>query len=197
MVRQRPYWYFLVLWVITTLLGFVLPVYASLNLPLSDLRHCIFTGSLLLGILQWFVLRQRLRQAVWWIPVTALGGVLCLWLGFVLSSVFLFAEPLPLQLNLSIGYAVSGALLGCGQYLVLRRYRQAQLLIVIDSLAASISLPSFLLIQILASPAFFNNPTIPESSDWLRAAIRGGIVAGMIQGTGLLWVLKQGQRNAT
>jgi hypothetical protein len=117
-------------------------------------------------------------------------------LGFVLSSVFLFAEALPLQLRLSIGYAVSGALLGCGQYLVLRRYRQAQLLIVIDSLAVSISLTGFMLIHLLASTVFFDNPTIPESSDWLRAAVGGGIVAGMIQGAGLLWVLKQGQRSA-
>lgn len=196
MIRQLPYGYFLVLWVTTTLLGFVLPVYASLNLPLFDLRHCIFTGSLLLGILQWLVLRQNLRQAVWWIPVTAIGGILCLWLGFVLSTAFLFAAALPLQLRLGLGFAVSGAWLGCGQYFVLRRYRQAQLLIAIDSLAASISLPGFMLIHLFASTVFFDNPTIPQDSDWLRAAMVGGIVAGTIQGAGLLWVLKQGQRSA-
>lgn len=108
----------------------------------------------------------------------------------------LSAAFLPLSLRVGIGFAVSGALMGCGQFFVLRKYRRARWLIAVTALTASLSLSQFLLIQVLNSPLFFDNVSIPSGSEWLWAAIVGGALAGIVQGAGLLWVLQQEQQKA-
>ena len=71
--------------------------------------------GLVIGILQWLVLRRQLPRASWWILASVLG--------FALAHVLGDTAPPPLGLPMTGGMfgAVAGALVGVPQWLVLRR----------------------------------------------------------------------------
>jgi hypothetical protein len=111
-------------WVMATTLGWLL---GAAILP----KVAPFSVGLLIGVLQWVVLRRYLRQAGWWILASALGWAAG-W-GIVIAvaqlEIGLLTEPL------------LGAAMGMLQWLVLRRQlRQAGWWIVVSTLGWTVAL---------------------------------------------------------
>jgi len=76
--------------------------------------------GLLIGVLQYLLLRRYLPRMVWWIPATVLGWALPLLLG--LASVgWLPALAIDPVWSGALGFALIGASIGVCQWLVLRR----------------------------------------------------------------------------
>jgi len=76
--------------------------------------------GLLIGVLQYLLLRRYLPRMVWWIPATVLGWALPLLLG--LASVgWLPALAMDPVWSGALGFALIGASIGVCQWLVLRR----------------------------------------------------------------------------
>jgi len=76
--------------------------------------------GLLIGLLQYLLLRRYLPRMVWWIPATVLGWALPLLLG--LASVgWLPALAIDPVWSGALGFALIGASIGVCQWLVLRR----------------------------------------------------------------------------
>jgi hypothetical protein len=117
-------WTLWIEWVGATAIGWLL---GGLVLP----ELALFSIGLVTGILQWVVLRQRLRQAGWWILASTVGwtaswGIV---LALVPQGIGILTEPLV------------GAAMGTLQWLVLRRQlRQAGWWIVISILAWTVAL---------------------------------------------------------
>ena len=108
-LQRTASWLFLLLWVVVSALGFLfigvmfhypgaIPVgdFVAFDLPfaLLELFTLIFNlgaalfglvlatlTGLLVGLLQWLVLRNRVSHAVWWIPVSLVGWYLAWLLG--------------------------------------------------------------------------------------------------------------------
>jgi hypothetical protein len=97
-------WAFWFQWIMATTLGWVLGRFIFPNLA-------IVTIGLGLGILQWFVLQRRIRNARLWILSTTLGWVF----GTLLILTFI-----PEGMDFVAGAAV-GISTGASQWLVLRR----------------------------------------------------------------------------
>lgn len=125
--RALKHW---TLWTVATALGWALAGFAGLPIGrivfaesgaravLSVLATMGMFGTLIgamIGCTQWLYLRWRIREANWWIPVTAVGWGLGL--------------PLALLLNMLAGFVLSailygvviGAVVGMTQWLLLKR----------------------------------------------------------------------------
>jgi hypothetical protein len=82
-------------WIAATTLGLVLgfvagrlllhPLYAILGSPWLGILATVLTGTSM-GLAQWWVLRQRVRHAAWWIPASVLGWLVVGWGAEVLSN---------------------------------------------------------------------------------------------------------------
>jgi len=111
-------------WLAVTAMGWIL---GGVLLPELAL---VGTG-LVIGLLQWVVLRQYLRQAGWWILASAVG-----WAGgwWIVSSVA------PLEIGI-LTEPLLGAAMGTLQWLVLRRQlRQSGWWIVVSALGWTVAL---------------------------------------------------------
>ena len=79
-------------------------------------------GGLIIGALQWLVLRRRVRQAQWWVPFTLLGVVVGSAASFVMGEVVLRA------VGLGAAFASLGGVIGLGvgvsQWVVLSHWLQ-------------------------------------------------------------------------
>lgn len=65
-------------WIWATATGFTIPfilwdLSAAAGASFLSLPICVVTGGLLVGLLQWSLLRSRSSRAGWWIPVSVLG----------------------------------------------------------------------------------------------------------------------------
>jgi hypothetical protein len=117
-------WTLWIEWLGASAIGWLL---GALLLP----ELALFSVGLVMGILQWVVLRQRLRQAGWWILASAAGwsGGWGITLALAPQGIGILTEPL------------LGAAMGTLQWLVLRRQlRQAGWWIVISSLGWTVAL---------------------------------------------------------
>ena len=76
--------------------------------------------GLLIGVLQYLLLRRYLPRMVWWIPATVLGWALPLLLGRA-SVGWLPALAIDPVWSGALGFALIGASIGVCQWLVLRR----------------------------------------------------------------------------
>jgi len=111
-------------WLVATTLGWVL---GGLLLP----ELALFSVGLVIGVLQWVVLRQYLRQGGWWILASGVG-----WAGG--WGIVMAAAPLNIGI---VAEALLGAAMGTLQWLVLRRQlRQAGWWIVVSSLGWTVAL---------------------------------------------------------
>jgi hypothetical protein len=111
-------------WLAATTLGWVLGGMMLAGLALG-------VAGVVLGTLQWVVLRQRLRQAGWWILASAGGWTI----GWVTVSVVIPPE------SWIHGGAVLGTAIGAAQWLVLhRQFYQAGWWVIISALAWTIAL---------------------------------------------------------
>lgn len=111
-------------WLVVTSLGWVL---GGFLLP----ELALFSVGLVIGILQWVVLRQYLRQSGWWILSSAVGWAAgwAIIISVVPPEVDILSEPL------------LGTVIGTLQWLVLRRQlRQAGWWIVVSALSWTVAL---------------------------------------------------------
>ena len=126
----RARWGFWALWVLATVAGFAVAEVTSVrgpaavsdvvrgtaiaaglsNLPGHVLRHTL-TG-VMLGAMQWFLLRRRVVQARWWVVASTLT--------FLLGGLIPLSQPITAVDWATVG-AVDGVLLGGAQWLLLRR----------------------------------------------------------------------------
>jgi hypothetical protein len=117
-------WTLWIEWLGATAIGWLL---GALVLP----ELALFSVGLVMGILQWVVLRQRLRQAGWWILASAVGWTASWGIALALApqGIGMLTEPLV------------GAAMGTLQWLVLRQQlRQAGWWIVISILGWTVAL---------------------------------------------------------
>jgi hypothetical protein len=121
-------WILWLQWVMLTTLGWILGgvVFPELGL---------LVGGVVLGILQWAVLRQQLRQAGWWIAASGVGWAL----GWAMAIILL-----PPELGVLAGPLI-GLTVGSLQWLVLRReVRRAGWWLVVSPLAWTAGLSGLL-----------------------------------------------------
>ena len=104
-------------WIVATLIGYLL-VFPAIGTRIPDLPGPAWTGSIpllayvgaVVGLAQWWLLRQRLRGAAWWIPASALGFLAFLWL---------VAHPADSMGDLVLAGALIGGLIAVPPALVL------------------------------------------------------------------------------
>jgi hypothetical protein len=123
--RRLPFdWTLWLQWLAVTTLGWVL---GGVLLP----GLALVTAGLVIGILQWVILQQRLPQAGWWILASTAG-----WAGGWAIVIAL----VPPELGVLTG-AVLGAAMGTLQWLFLRgHFHQAGWWIVVSTLGWTASL---------------------------------------------------------
>ena len=110
-------------WVMVTTLGWVLGGIMLAEFALGVL-------GIVIGVLQWVVLRQYIRQAGWWILASA-GGWAIGWL---------MVMVIPPEVGIPIG-TVLGAAIGVNQWLILQRHlRRAGWWVVVSILAWTMGL---------------------------------------------------------
>jgi hypothetical protein len=100
-------------WIVATLFGYSIPlssgmVYAGGPPALGPVVMGLEFG-LGLGVLQWLVLRTRVYQAGWWIPISIAGWALAFSLTGVVYLSGIYIEPMDLLFALLIPVAVTGA----------------------------------------------------------------------------------------
>lgn len=126
--RSSFEWVYWLQWVLATTLGWALGalVFATANLEAVGLG---------VGVLQWLVLRQRIRGRIWWWIVASTLG----WLGGALL-VYLLRPSDPL-----LAFATQGVAISVAQWLVLRRWvYRADWWMIIGTLAWTVGLLSLL-----------------------------------------------------
>ncbi len=113
-------WTYWLLWVLATTLGWVL---GWVLLP-------GFTVGLWVGLLQWFVLRQRVRQqSGWWILASGVGWLV----GSLLAIVLPIEDPVLVGALLGLG-------ISAGQWFVLRRWvHRAEWWVIISTLSWTVA----------------------------------------------------------
>lgn len=146
-------------------------VLVSLNVPLT-----LLVEGAGIGLGQWLLLRRYARGAGWWIAASALGMQAGAVIGYVISPSSL--GPITLAL------AGSGAGLGVGQWLLLRRYvRRAAWWIPISCTG--------ILAPVLVGVAFGSSVIPGPVRTMLLSPLYGGIT-----GLALIWLAGQRQRRA-
>lgn len=101
-------------WVLATLLGYALPFILIRSMPPSEQPWLAGTSMFLmlgttLGILQWLVLRGRVRHAGWWIAISIAGWLAAFALTGAAIVSGLYVEPFDLLAAFLVPVAVAGA----------------------------------------------------------------------------------------
>jgi len=139
--------------------------------------------GVLLGSLQWLLLRSQIARAVWWIPAGVAGWPLALAATYLVHWIFRkLGGP---YLGIAGYSAVAGAAIGCVQWLVLRaELRRAGLWIAANALAWGLG---FSLGVHLAGGRGF-----PP----MLAGSLSGAMGGALTGAVLLWLLPTRPKSA-
>ncbi len=131
--HPQPGWGFWLLWVLASVVSttIIQAVFGVSNDIVSFTLAGAVSGAVI-GFVQWLVLRQQIDNAGWWILATVGGRAVGWAASWVMFSVMLEAMVGAVEWNTSViaadaaGAAVSGALIGTAQWLVLRQQlRQA------------------------------------------------------------------------
>ena len=152
----------------------------------------VFGGSpLLLGGMQWLVLRWFLPKAWLWVVATMFGSILGWFfaLGGLAVMEFLgdftftfFQDEVPEIVVCGIVAGIGGAGIGVSQWLYLRRYlRRAGWWVLGSAIALGIG----------AGPNLCEGLKIYGDRNWLAMLAMGGLAGGAIKGGTLMWLLSQ------
>src|SRR3989344_9254480 len=74
-ISMRPGWRVWLSWIIASLIGWTVGLIVGLSVTFNEGLVAVTLGAAI-GIAQWFVLKSRLRNAVWWIVSSAVGALL-------------------------------------------------------------------------------------------------------------------------
>jgi hypothetical protein len=152
MQHHNQQWNVILPWMLATMAGVVLGILSLLTLATglalagtSTVLVGLIGGVGLgggIGIAQWLVLRRHIASAGWWVLVSAVGGMIGVALGLVLSDALrplistllgeaIQSRPSGPRVSLSGAAAVGaagaviGVVLGSAQWLVLRRHARS------------------------------------------------------------------------
>jgi len=137
-----------------------------------------------MGILQWLVLRKHLSQAGWWVAASAGAGML------IGIGAAYFSNQV--EVNVVIGYALVGVILGMLQWLVLRgQISWSALWIIASSLGWTLAV---LEVQSLDQLGLMRG--LSETLGIILAFGMAGTMVGIVTGGLLVWLLWQSSRRA-
>lgn len=181
-----------VLWVIGMSISMYLMAYRIdvANYPASNdgslqwIYECIFV----LACVQGFILcTMRSWKFVLWFPVSIVGG----WVGFSIGLFFYYLFFFALR-PLGLAFAIGGGILGCRQGLILKRFPKANVMILATALSYWFLWTPIVLIFLQASDQY---TYLPDDFNFARIVAYRGAIAGLIQGSGLLYVLSHTPKN--
>ena len=184
-----------VVWVVVTCLGWILASAGTLA------RAIVFGGAsapvLALVLLQWAALRQWIPGAWWWIPATLAGRIM----GPPVASAFFAVMDLAVSrrgprtlVEVIVGFAIIGAVIGAMQWLVLRRtLPRAGWWVAASTLAwASAEITAAGAADLVDGLANLTGPAAWYAAFWTT----NGLVHGVVTGTALLWISRHAGRVA-
>jgi hypothetical protein len=178
-------------WTLATAVGMLLGfVPASLvvdNIDLGLARVFVpLVAGLLVGLLQWVVLRPYLVQASDWILAGAAGWAVGFALGLVVIQT-LSGSPI----GAITGYLLFGVIIGLIQWPVLRREIPNALSWVLASIVGWAA--GLLVAQLALSQFFGDNPIHPVVTSAISAGV-SGLIAGAITGWAFVQIVRQPER---
>jgi hypothetical protein len=157
------------------------------------------------GYVQWFVLQRHISEAVWWVLTSALGFALGWSVGISAgSAIYALVSPVfggrgelfALPIFSALGIAITGAVLGMLQHLVLGNH-------IIDSrwqqwaLANSAGLAPCGIIM-GAAGLLLADSTLPELTAYfliIALVALFGLIYGAITGRALTWLLREPEQS--
>ena len=98
-ISMRPGWRVWLSWIIASLIGWTVGLIVGLSVTFNEGLVAVTLGAAI-GISQWFVLKSRLRNAVWWIVSSAVGVLL----GVLGSGILGF--PIVQGVDFSLGFNI-------------------------------------------------------------------------------------------
>jgi hypothetical protein len=143
-------------------------------------------AGLLVGLLQWVVLRPYLVQASDWILAGAAGWAVGFALGLVVIQT-LSGSPI----GAITGYLLFGVIIGLIQWPVLRREIPNALSWVLASIVGWAA--GLLVAQLALSQFFGDNPIHPVVTSAISAGV-SGLIAGAITGWAFVQIVRQPER---
>ena len=144
--------------------------------------------GLVLGVLQWLVLRRQVARAGWWVLASTVGGVLGVGFGFGLGFVLMLGVGVGIVVVLG---GVLGLVLGVLQWLVLRRQVARAGWWVLASTVGGVGLVGRLVGGFVASAVGVFEGVFGVGIVVVLGGIVGGAVYGAITGLALVWLLRQ------
>ena len=194
--RTNIGWGFWLTWVLASTMGFGFGgllgfgvAYGLFDREIFDAPIGITAGIVIgatSGFLQWFVLREKVAQAGWWVLANALGFAITLGTFGAIGGQNI---PKPSENYVMTGLlfaAVFGITGGVLQWLVLRRARIAR---------AGLWVPISIFGSLVAAIAFPISSTLGATGNYgLSAMVWGlffGVGLGAIPGAALVWLLRQ------
>lgn len=153
------------------------------------LIFAIFMGNgLVIGLLQWLVLRAHMPRSGWWILAAAPGWALSWALVFALPWAFvLTSDPPPFSWFVWLGGLAGGLAGGAAQWLVLQGSVRKAWRWVVFSMAYT---PA-------AYFAFYGVELAERFLGVTTRVVAGGFAAGALSGLGLLWLLRDAAADST
>ena len=176
-------WRVWLLWVLASAAGWGLggALIAPVSLAVDSVLVLSVSGGIVVGILQWLVLRQQIARAGWWIVGSTVGGLVCGAWGPLLLVV-----------------VVSGLVAGVLQWLVLRRQIARAGWWVVASTVGWASGRTLLVLVGVVVALIVAEPLAGVVAVFLVVVAAGavggtvgGVVEGAITGTVLVWLLRQ------
>ncbi|MBI4494714.1 MAG: hypothetical protein HY690_18210 [Chloroflexi bacterium] len=145
------------------------------------------SSGIVLGLAQWLVLRRRFRRMRWWVPASIMGGMVG---AFVVLSLMLTLNMRGTMIEQAVGEAVLFAVIGCGQWPVLRRsLRRAGWWPVFSGDGGAVfGVVSYLTAGALYRP--LDSLVGPVGAD-VGVAMVGGLAFGVATGIALVWLERE------
>jgi hypothetical protein len=144
----------------------------------------IFVYSILSGL----ALCIKTRKFILWIPTSILLG----WVGFTIGLVLFYAFALSSFIPPGVGFAIGGAILGISQYLLIREYPKAYLIIYAQALSYWIVWPLIVLTIFSSSDPY--TPT-PSRTDFISLIEGKGLLLALLNGATLLYIFKSSRKS--
>lgn len=172
-------WRTWLLWIVAT---FAPGVIFSVTAPAAWLLY-----PLLIGLLQWLVLRRHFRGAGLWMAATAAGLVCSSYLAgrYVLEDLYVGQRG---ELDPILSHSAFGAVLGVAQWLVLRRASgRAFWWVLVNMLGWPMAWAASRIVDLVLNI---------DVANWIDLAVRG-TVAGAVTGLVLVWLLGHSRSEPT